>query len=49
MVENLKMKALKIFVKSMEFSTVFQLQELHIKMGLWRGKTWSWKRLLEPY
>ena len=33
MVENFKMKTLKCFVKSLEFSTIFQLQELHSKMG----------------
>ena len=27
----------------------FLLQELNSKMGLWRGKTDPWKRLLEPY
>ena len=37
------------FVKSLEFSIIFQLQELHSKMGFWRGKIEPWKRLLELY
>jgi len=36
--ESFKMKGLKDFVKSLALKMMFQLQELHNKMGLWRGK-----------
>jgi len=46
--ENFKIKGSKSFVKKLAFNIfVFQLQELHNKMGLWGGKIEPWKRLLE--
>jgi len=42
-------KIFEKFVKSLEFNTIFQLQELYNKMGLRRGKIDPWKRLLELY
>jgi len=42
-------ETLKCFVKSLEFSIIFQLQELYSKIGLWRRKIEPWKRLLELF
>jgi len=47
--KNFKMKDLKDFVKNLVSSTIFQLQELHNKMDLWRGKIEPWKNLQELY
>jgi len=45
--ESFKMKGLKDFVKSLALKMMFQLQELHNKMGLWRGKIEFWKNSLK--
>jgi len=46
---NFKMSILKIFVKKMEFTTIFLPQEHLNKMVLWKGKVDPLKKELELF